>query len=1149
MLILSAALLTVFSGGFILDLASAQTDKSTTAGDSGIATEWNPANEFSLTQGGTTGVWNYGYSTSDVDNTLNLFNPGPDTTTSGGCNGGMFQTWRINNADQIPAISHHTPAATCQNIPSSAVFMHPGFNNQRAVLRFNAPASGTFQITGTFQKQNLSATTDLKIIKNAATAGETVLYIGTIGAAYQQSFNLTVTIVSGDKIDFSLGDDGNNTYQSDGSSISVTIGQPVTACLLPPAGLQVNLPAENSPSDVQSVNTNATLAGDASYTNFGKVSRAFELDGDGDYVRVEDNPAQRPATAVTVEGWFKLDSISGIVSLVGKPLRNSAFNSYALYLENGNLKGFFGNNSGQFTRVTSNFTPQSGTWHHLAVTYDFTGGVSTLRLYANGAEVTSGQDGTPNLPLFYDANPYPLLIGGEYENNSPGFYLNGQADEVSIYGRALSQAEIFDLVQQGTFGKCAGAPCAQPPNNMVSWWQGEQNALDSRSNNHGTLQNGATFAGGKVGRAFSLDGVDDRVLIGDPVPASLQIQNEISLNAWIYVTQYPTAGDALGMIVGSQYDVTSSGASIFLDGRTNPDGQTAPPGHIHFQIGDGSFHVTNAQTAVPLNQWVHISANRRAGENARIYYNGVLQPSTSVPWAGSITYTGSWFAIGQQKDINRPFNGLIDEVAIFNRALAQSEVQSIVTAGSTGMCRPSPLNPAANQIGWFSGDGETVDFLGLNPNGILRGDANYRVGRVGQAFNFDGTGDYVEVPDDADHRPANQLTAEGWFRFNSFNVSPHLIAKGLRGSDRNSYVLWYANGNIRMGYSDSGTNFVFYDTGFSPYIGEWNHYAFVLNTDDSGPNANTFKLYIDGREVFSGAAAGPIYYDTVNPHPMTIGADINNDVPDFSLNGYADEVSLYSRALPASEVAAVYNAGAAGKLKARSVTPVVVTAQPNAKNGKGANTESGTVTPTTVDLTDATVTFSNLTTAGIVSQNNVDLGFLPRLPTSLTFTGLAYDVSTTAGYSGTVQVCFNIPALAGFNYQRLRILHLENGVWVTRTAAGNTFPTLCTDPLSSLSPFAIVETLAPSAANLSVGGRVLTDYGRGIANARVTLMESDGAMHTALTGSYGYYRFDGIAANQTVVVSVGSKRFSFRNPSQSVSVVDELTEVNFIAEP
>ena len=296
-------------------------------------------------------------------------------------------------------------------------------------MRWTAPAAGTYQLTGVLQKQTVNATTDLKILKNVI---EPALFSGNLDSAnYQQAFNFTVPVAMNDTIDFSVGW-GNGSNSSDGSAIAVTIGQPVTACQTAPANLQVSLPGENSTTDVQSVNTNASLVGDAFYTNAGKVGRAFNFDGAGDYVKVEDNTAQRPATALTAEGWFKFNSPPGTVSLISKPLRNTALNSYTMYFDSGALRGLVGNAS-QFTRVYSSFTPQIGVWYHLAFTYVHNGSVSTLKLYANGVEVTSSVDGTVNLLPTYDANPYPLLIGADFENNNPQFFLDGQADEVSIY--------------------------------------------------------------------------------------------------------------------------------------------------------------------------------------------------------------------------------------------------------------------------------------------------------------------------------------------------------------------------------------------------------------------------------------------------------------------------------------------------------------------------------------------------------------------------------------------------------------------------------------------------------------------------------------------------------------------------------------------
>jgi len=88
---------------------------------------------------------------------------------------------------------------------------------------------------------------------------------------------------------------------------------------------------------------------------------------------------------------------------------------------------------------------------------------------------------------------------------------------------------------------------------------------------------------------------------------------------------------------------------------------------------------------------------------------------------------------------------------------------------------------------------------------------------------------------------------------------------------------------------------------------------------------------------------------------------------------------------------------------------------------------------------------------------------------------------------------------------------------------------------------------APTAASVSVGGRVFSGEGRGVSNARVTLTNSNGETRAALTYGFGYYRFDGVQAGETYILNAYSKRFSFA--PQVVSVTEELTELNFMAQP
>jgi hypothetical protein len=172
------------------------------------------------------------------------------------------------------------------------------------------------------------------------------------------------------------------------------------------------------------------------------------------------------------------------------------------------------------------------------------------------------------------------------------------------------------------------------------------------------------------------------------------------------------------MIVGSQYDTNHAGATIFLDGRTNPDGSTGvPPSHIHFQIGDGSWHAAYTNTVVPLNQWVQIVATRNANENAMIYYNGVLQPTVSCSicgsWSGAISYTGSEFNIGMQSGLGRYFNGKIADVQIYNASLSAIEIQGLYAEGIGGA--PTRLQ---NLVAWWPLNGDANDYGGNGNKGV-----------------------------------------------------------------------------------------------------------------------------------------------------------------------------------------------------------------------------------------------------------------------------------------------------------------------------------------------------------------------------------------------------------------------------------------------
>lgn len=89
----------------------------------------------------------------------------------------------------------------------------------------------------------------------------------------------------------------------------------------------------------------------------------------------------------------------------------------------------------------------------------------------------------------------------------------------------------------------------------------------------------------------------------------------------------------------------------------------------------------------------------------------------------------------------------------------------------------------------------------------------------------------------------------------------------------------------------------------------------------------------------------------------------------------------------------------------------------------------------------------------------------------------------------------------------------------------------------------------PTAAIVSVEGRVMTAQGRGIRNVVITITNSEGNVRTARTSAFGNYRFKDVNAGETYIISAKGKRYTFTQPSQILNINEETVDVNFIANP
>lgn len=154
---------------------------------------------------------------------------------------------------------------------------------------------------------------------------------------------------------------------------------------------------------------------------------------------------------------------------------------------------------------------------------------------------------------------------------------------------------------------------------------------------------------------------------------------------------------------------------------------------------------------------------------------------------------------------------------------------------------------------------------------------------------------------------------------------------------------------------------------------------------------------------------------------------------------------------------------------------------------------------------------------------------------------IQWQVSTDGGMNFTdINDNANFVNFTGSNTPNLNfIAQLTDNGNQYRAVFTNTFGAVASAP-------ATLTVLAPTAANVTVSGRVLTSNGNGVSNAMVVMTNSSGELRYARTSSLGYYRFEEVEVGQTYVFDVRSKQHTFA--PQVVSVSDELTELNFIAQ-
>jgi len=223
---------------------------------------------------------------------------------------------------------------------------------------------------------------------------------------------------------------------------------------------------------------------------------------------------------------------------------------------------------------------------------------------------------------------------------------------------------------------------AQLSDSLVSWWSFNEgsgtDAKDMWEGNDGTLTNFDGDTGWKSGgdcisgSCLEFDGVDDYVNCGND--DSLNITDAITIEAWIYWKVPHDVGQYDGIVWKKSNNDPSQAATYALALYNDEKFRL----RIFGSGGNGIFLISNTQ--VSLNSWQHLIGTYDISTGTVLYRNGVIDKTDSTT-IGQIEINSNPVWIGKHHSTSRFFDGLIDEVRIYNSAATITQIQSQYLAG------------------------------------------------------------------------------------------------------------------------------------------------------------------------------------------------------------------------------------------------------------------------------------------------------------------------------------------------------------------------------------------------------------------------------------------------------------------------------------
>ncbi len=224
-----------------------------------------------------------------------------------------------------------------------------------------------------------------------------------------------------------------------------------------------------------------------------------------------------------------------------------------------------------------------------------------------------------------------------------------------------------------TAATMAQVPSYVPTNGLVGWWPFNGNANDESGNGFNGTVYGATLTSDRFGNnneSYNFDGINDRIKINFN---SAFANDTGTISLWMNSSQIPSSNDPQEALFGKGWGYPQ------LVFRSNSKA------YIQIANSTQSFPSIGTSNNIPIGQWKHIVATYQ-GPSLKLYVDGILSNSQTLsPTPNFFSYCNSEYWIGGFRHLNscmpndstQFFNGKIDDIGIWNRALSQQEITNL----------------------------------------------------------------------------------------------------------------------------------------------------------------------------------------------------------------------------------------------------------------------------------------------------------------------------------------------------------------------------------------------------------------------------------------------------------------------------------------